>query len=479
MQLPVVHYVQRMSEKLGMKYLDQPRGEGTAWVFRMATPVELLGLDNPFTGRLFGKMIRKGLGTKSRHEAQKRRDAALGVIRRLQYEASTEAEFSLSEAMDMRSTIEAARASSKDDASRYGPELVLTDILEAAERRGVPRKRLQGYARVATGEGYPLKLALPAYIEARRPDNPSGYKPLSQGTVKELKTAVVHLRNFLGDTEETACLEDVTQERAQEFRRRYLPSVVSPKTHRPMSARTADKYITMLRPLWSWAIEEGFLSSRHSNTWAIFGNGLPRASKAKRTERTVFTPEQTSTLLQASPRGRKGGDLIRLGLVTGARINELVLLRSEDVAEDCRSFSIPGGKTENAARFIPLCGEAVDVLSTRLAKHGHTGRVFPEWSVKDSTGKAGYATTWFTTLRRKVLGRETDGQLTFHSFRHTWRTVAGRARVPQPDIRELGGWSGARTSDAGYDHGATQDMLRAAQESVWEHMLAEGYLSGY
>ncbi|WP_023850920.1 hypothetical protein [Ponticoccus alexandrii] len=35
-----------------MHYLIQPRGPGTAWAFRMATPMELIGKVNPWTGTL-------------------------------------------------------------------------------------------------------------------------------------------------------------------------------------------------------------------------------------------------------------------------------------------------------------------------------------------------------------------------------------------------------------------------------------------
>jgi integrase len=94
----------------------------------------------------------------------------------------------------------------------------------------------------------------------------------------------------------------------------------------------------MLRPVWTWAIGDGLISAPHRATWTIFDNILPRAAK-----RIPFSPDQVTALLQATRRSEKGGDIISLGIATGARVNELDLLRPEDFAYDCRSFVIPDG----------------------------------------------------------------------------------------------------------------------------------------
>ena len=54
-----------------MKYLIQPRGPARGWVFRMMTPLELVGKPNPWNGTTFGKEIKKGLGTRRLVEARK------------------------------------------------------------------------------------------------------------------------------------------------------------------------------------------------------------------------------------------------------------------------------------------------------------------------------------------------------------------------------------------------------------------------
>jgi hypothetical protein len=52
----------RKAETHDMRYLVQPRGPGKSWVFRMLTPLDLVGVPNPWDGKQLGKEIKKGLG---------------------------------------------------------------------------------------------------------------------------------------------------------------------------------------------------------------------------------------------------------------------------------------------------------------------------------------------------------------------------------------------------------------------------------
>ena len=98
-----------------MDYLVQPRGPGTGWVFRMVTPPELEGQRNPWTGRTFGSEIKRGLGPRHPTEARKRRDIALGQIRALTLQATSEEDdFGLTSALEWRQMI------SEDDWSSPG-----------------------------------------------------------------------------------------------------------------------------------------------------------------------------------------------------------------------------------------------------------------------------------------------------------------------------------------------------------------------
>ena len=116
-------------------------------------------------------------------------------------------------------------------------------------------------------------------------------------------------------------------------------------------------------------------------------------------------------LLKATVRGTREGDALRLALVTGLRADEVAMIRSDDVSLDGSSFHIRDGKNENAVRFVPLVGDAQSLMRDRLSVHGSSGRVFPDWPIRPSTGKVYAISQWFTRFRRQVLGDDTDGRL--------------------------------------------------------------------
>ncbi len=61
------------NDMLDTTYLFQPRGPGTAWLFRMATPKGLIGRVNPRTSKPYRREIRESLnGTRSLVEAKSR-----------------------------------------------------------------------------------------------------------------------------------------------------------------------------------------------------------------------------------------------------------------------------------------------------------------------------------------------------------------------------------------------------------------------
>lgn len=455
-----------------MNYLRQPRGPGTGWVFRMVTPLELIGKINPWTGKPFGKEIKKGLDTRYLTEARKRRDVTLGVIRQLVMEQTDEGKFTLAAAEEWREAI------TDDQSDEQGVSHVLIDQLEAAEARGFPEEKLKSFGRVAFGKGYPISKALEAYVEERGTNNRRGYKPLATTTVNNLRTAVRHLRDFLGDRNNVACLEDVTPALAKRFRDDYLPGLTSTRSPHGMSHKTVAKNMTLLSSFWAWAVERGVAQSRYKSPW-VFSTSVPRAARSDAATREDFSPAQVSLLLAGAPTSTRAGDVLRLALVTGCRADEIASLKKAHVDPQGHSFWLRGGKTKNALRFVPVPEGAQALLKTRLEAHPDSDRVFPEWPIRASVGKVYALSQWFTRYRRDTLGTETNGSQSLHSMRHTWRTVARRARVNEADINDLGGWAGPRSSNSTYDHGLLEEQLREAQEMIWAELLRGKYLDEF
>jgi integrase len=186
-----------------------------------------------------------------------------------------------------------------------------------------------------------------------------------------------------------------------------------------------------------------------------------------------------SKLLQATSRGTREGDLLRLAIATGCRADEIATIAADQVRPDGKGFNLVHGKGRNALRYVPVVGDARVLLQARMAAHGSSGRVFPDWPIRPASGKAAAVSQWFTRFRRTVLGKETDDRLALHSTRHTWRTVARQARVAEADINDLGGWTGPRSSNSVYDHGLLEEQLEEAQGMVWAELKRGGYLDGY
>lgn len=464
-------------ETADMRYLKQPRGPGRSWVFSMVTPPDLVGVPNPWDGRPFGKEIRKGLKTRMLPDARKLRDIALGDVRRLQDALGDKGAFSLASAVEWREAIATARETA-ENLHNVGMELVLHDKLEQAHARGIPQGQLKRFSRVATGKGFPLSLAHPQYLEARRVGNPHGYAPLKRTTVMSVDTAVRHLRNCLDDQPNTACMEDVTPEVALSFRDVYLPSIRSNRSTAGLSSQTIAKNVNLLSQLWVWAIGQGLLGKKATNPW-VFPKGIRRADRQRVQVRQDYQPDEFSKLLHATKRGSKEGDLLRLAIATGCRADEIATIATVLVRVDGRGFDLVDGKTQNASRFVPVVGDARSLLQARVEIHGASGRIFPEWPIRPASGKAAAVSQWFTRFRRKVLGPDTDNRLALHSTRHTWRTAARRADVNEAAILDLGGWSGPRRSDSAYDHGLREEQLVEAQQKIWDELRRAGFLDGY
>jgi integrase len=123
--------------------------------------------------------------------------------------------------------------------------------------------------------------------------------------------------------------------------------------------------------------------------------------------------------------------LVGLQIETGARLGELVGLRSDDVKLD---HAVPhlkirpqlklGRKLKNKQpeRDVPLVGVSLWAASRALVSCGKTGWLFPRYA-SDTGIKSTYASNTLVKWLKKTVGRE--GGLGNHSFRHSISTDFG------------------------------------------------------
>ncbi|MBO9452284.1 tyrosine-type recombinase/integrase [Tropicibacter sp. R16_0] len=457
-----------------MRYIEQPRGQGTAYRFRMKTPAALVGREDPQTGKPFGTWIIRSLGGE-RHlpTAKKLRDMRLAEVRAI------EASYRASERFSQeRAELWAEALQSGGAAGGHSPAFVRDLIYD--EIKAAPERRREGFRKVALSNTLALPVAVERYLSDRAPGNGFGYAPLKQTSINDLHTAIRYLADHIGREANLVFLTDVSREDVIAFRGEYLPAQTSKKTGKGLSIGTIDKLTTMLRGLWRWALDHKKLPDGSANPFDL-PRGVRRAKQQPEQQRDQYQPPETQKVLAAAPVGSRLGDVFRLALVTGARATEIVKVRVEDADEDGSLFYIADGKTANAQRVVPVPEVARPIIQ-RLradAMAGGHDRLFHAYSLKPSTGNASSLSQEFTRVRRKVLGRGTDGRLSFHSLRHTWRTTARRAGLSVDDTHDLGGWSApSKTSDP-YDHGLQVQELAKEQEKVTALLQQDGHLVGY
>jgi hypothetical protein len=156
-------------DMLDTLYLFQPRGPGTAFLFRMATPTSLVGRGNPRTGRPYGREIKEGLGgARLLNEARRLRDLRLGAIRQEEAAATGAWNGTMAQALD----IAAALRAEEDEDKRDTAESVLADQAEQLEKR-IGTKKAVRWFKTATGKQTPFATA----CERTATDQSTGPRP--------------------------------------------------------------------------------------------------------------------------------------------------------------------------------------------------------------------------------------------------------------------------------------------------------------
>lgn len=244
------------SGSIDMQHLIKPRGKG--YSLRMLTPPVLVGTTNPWTDKPFGKEIKLGLRTRTHAEALRIRDVRVGQIRQLEADAiAASGRGGIGRILDL--SPEAAEEWRKmrldaTDEEREGYDYVPEDQLEAAADAGKEREAFALGALVFKG-AVPLEKALEQYLDERKEGNVFGFDPLAVTTALNVRSTMKHLLEFLDM--EAPLLQDVTPERAFQFRTQYLP------IEKGLGVGTVTKHVNFMRVLWNWAIvDKMYLKSR-------------------------------------------------------------------------------------------------------------------------------------------------------------------------------------------------------------------------
>ena len=193
-----------------------------------------------------------------------------------------------------------------------------------------------------------------------------------------------------------------------------------------MSIRTINTRLGCYSELFKWALNNGY-----ADVNVFSGLGL-KDNRNNRDLRLPFTPTDLKAIFSPATINRASKPwqywLPMLGLLTGARLNELAQLQCKDVKQVngiwCISITDEGHnqhiKSGSSKRLIPIHHELESLGFIEFVHNGRAGgtnRIFSELTLRNERF-AHTPSKWFGNLKSKLL--PDSDKKSFHSFRHTF-----------------------------------------------------------
>ena len=176
-------------------------------------------------------------------------------------------------------------------------------------------------------------------------------------------------------------------------------------------------------------------------------------------KRIAYKQEEVLQLLKAAQ--DKGDlrliELIQLAMYTGARIEELCSLKTDDliVVDEVQCFNISDSKTEAGIREVPI-HPSISKLVAKLVKESQDGYLITELTFNKYNNRSNAIGKRFGHLKQKLgFGREH----VFHCFRNTVATQLENARIPEGVAADIVGHD-KKTITYGLYSGGTSALIK-------------------
>lgn len=278
--------------------------------------------------------------------------------------------------------------------------------------------------------------------------------PRRKKSVDKKNLYVGRLVSVVGDLGPT----DVRREHAVEFRNAM---------EKKGESRTNIKHmLEELRGLFNVALSENLVESNPFAGVKVVRDGKAKFSDERR--RKPFTGSQVMEILSAaSALDCKGANdlywIIKLLAYHGARSGEICQLRPIDVMTiagvPVLHITDEAGSLKNkfSRRDVPIHPECIGIVSY-AAERSDYALLFSEFSKAKDT--ASRFQSWGSKFLDKQVGI-TDKDLSMHSLRHTWRTVAREIDMPEAISRSIMGHALGKDDHAAY--GAGPSLTKRAE----------------
>ena len=234
----------------------------------------------------------------------------------------------------------------------------------------------------------------------------------------------------------------------KEFRGKSIPQILKMDIVDPLSVSSVNKHLIRVGAFLKWATRRGYVVANYAE-----GLTITQRNKKEEEEREAYSKEDLLRLAQSPLAGFRKTHPERywiplLGLYTGARLNELCQLYTEDIREeegiaciDINEKEDKKTKTASSRRLVPVHPILIElgfkeyVDSLRAAGEP---RLWPALKKK----RDGYGSDlgkWYQRFNRKFV--TTEKLRVFHSMRHTLANELKQRGVDGNIIAEILGHS--------------------------------------
>ena len=377
-----------------------------------------------------GTRLKKSLRTDSLTVANQRKLKAVHELReiidRQLEEAGLRARSTHAEAMSLRDRLKAADNDfATEDALREiaeiateirGPEVALIhDPVSGAPNpvfNSARDARAEEFIAIVRGAATPFSEHHEAYLKK---------VTVARRTRADDVRAIKYLADWCAKEMQPAAIESITRKTAVRFMDDFGDFSGG------LQAATQNKYLNRLSQFWQYLLKREIVET---NPWAGLHIKGPQKEDGEK-ERPFTDAEVRALLMGGAP--PKLLDVMRIGALSGARLDAIVDLKVKDTADG--AFTFKRQKRETGARDVPIHRDLFEIVEMRTAGKASHEDLFPEWprprntdSKRERSFKCSNA---FTDYRRLCgVDEKLEGVrrslVNFHSFRRWFCTKAER-----------------------------------------------------
>lgn len=193
---------------------------------------------------------------------------------------------------------------------------------------------------------------------------------------------------------------------------------------------------TLMSHVFNWAVDNDIIAKNYALNIQIASDAAPLNPHRLLTE---------DEIREATQRDGRLGDVLKILLYTGMRIEELLTLETQNVHLDERYMTGGVKTTAGKNRTIPIAEEIVPVIQRHLG-------------AGDLLIMPGGKPLQQRTIRAELV--KSGQPYTFHDCRHTFVTKSLEAGAKKVVVQKIVGHKGDDITDAVYTHVSVDDMLQ-------------------